>query len=82
MASLNGLTGLLRWRLWRVTSRLSGAVLVLYSFVVLLLGHGEDVGGAANLITLAMTTLAMGSWSLILPGVVEWPRRGEGREAD
>jgi hypothetical protein len=64
---LNGVAGIFRWRLWRISSRFAGAIMVLYGLDVLLLGHGEDVGGTAPLLILVGGALGLGIWSVVLP---------------
>lgn len=64
---LNGVACILTWRVWRVSSPVVGAVMVLYAFDVLLLGHGEDVGGTMQWLMLIGASLGLGVWSILLP---------------
>lgn len=63
---LNGIACVLKLRVWRASSRVVGAAMILYGLDVLLLGHGEDVGGAAPFFTLVGGSLGLGIWSIAL----------------
>jgi hypothetical protein len=64
---LNGGAAIFRWRLWRVSSRVAGGMMILYGLDVLLLGHGEDVGGTAPWLILVGGSLGLGVGSIVLP---------------
>lgn len=64
---MNALACILKFRIWRVFTRVVGVVMILYGFDVLLLGHGEDIGGATPYFILIGASIGLGLWSLALP---------------
>ncbi len=64
---VNGLACICGLRLWRISSRVLGAIMVLYGLDVLLLGHGEDIGGAGSWFALIGASIGLGVWSVALP---------------
>jgi len=64
---LNGLACILKWGMWRVSSRVVGAIIVLYGLDVFLFGDDENVGGAALWLMLIEGCIGLGIWSVALP---------------
>lgn len=64
---LSGFACILKWRMWRVSSRVLGVLMILYGLDVLLLGHGEDVGGAGPFLILVGGSVVFGVWSVAQP---------------
>ncbi len=63
----HGLACILQLRICRISSRLVGAVMILYGLDVLLLGHAEDVGGVVWWLSAVAGSIGLGIWSIVLP---------------
>ena len=66
---VSALATLLHWRAWRLWSRASASGLAVYGLNVLLLGHGEDVGGTAMFLFISGASLAVSALGFTLPAL-------------
>jgi hypothetical protein len=64
---LNGLACILKWGTWGVSSRVVGAIMVLYGLHVFLSGDEENVSGAALWLMSIGGCIGLGVWSFAMP---------------
>jgi len=64
---LTGVAQLLDWQVRMVLVRITGAILALYCLALIFMGT-EDAGGPWVSLPSGLAGIALGSWSLLLPG--------------